>query len=90
MPLCMNPENPFVLYLSLLAVGVVENPFPHRFTVHPSVLVSFFSSVFGLVASALLMSFSAASRLTLTPFCRMTLKSYAGPSFPNVFADPTS
>lgn len=28
--------------------------FPHRFTVHPSVLVSFFSSVFGLVASALL------------------------------------
>ena len=28
--------------------------FPHRFTVHPSVLVSFFSSVFGLLASALL------------------------------------
>ena len=28
--------------------------FPHRLTVHPSVLVSFFSSVFGLVASALL------------------------------------
>ena len=28
--------------------------FLHRLTVHPSVLVSFFSSVFGLVASALL------------------------------------
>ena len=28
--------------------------FPHRFTVHPSVLVSFFSSVFGLLASAML------------------------------------
>ena len=28
--------------------------FPHRFTVHPSVLVSFISSVFGLVASTLL------------------------------------
>ena len=28
--------------------------FPHRFTVHPSVLVLFFSSVFGLLASALL------------------------------------
>ena len=28
--------------------------FPHRFTVHPSVLVTFFSSVFGLLASALL------------------------------------
>ena len=28
--------------------------FPHRFTVHPFVLVSFFSSVFGLLASALL------------------------------------
>ena len=28
--------------------------FPHRFIVHPSVLVSFFSSVFGLVASALI------------------------------------
>ena len=27
---------------------------PHRFTVHPSVPVSFFSSVFGLVAGALL------------------------------------
>ena len=27
--------------------------FPHRFTVHPSVLVCFFSSVFGLLASAL-------------------------------------
>ena len=30
--------------------------FPHRFTVHPSVPVSFFSSVFGLVARALLVS----------------------------------
>ncbi len=28
--------------------------FPHRFTVHPPALVSFFSSVFGQVASALL------------------------------------
>ena len=28
--------------------------FPHRFAVHPSVLVLFFSSVFGLLASALL------------------------------------
>ena len=28
--------------------------FPHRLTVHPSVLVCFFSSVFGLLASALL------------------------------------
>ena len=28
--------------------------FPHRFIVHPSVLFSFFSSVFGLVASALI------------------------------------
>ena len=28
--------------------------FPHRFIVHPSVLVSFFSSVSGLVVSALL------------------------------------
>jgi len=43
--------------------------FPHRITVHPSVLVSFFSSVFGLLASALLVGVvSAAPRLTLSPF----------------------
>jgi hypothetical protein len=30
----------------------------------------------------------AAPLLTLSPFCRMTLKSHAGPSFPNVSADP--
>ena len=62
--------------------------FLHRLTVHPSVLVSFFSSVFGLVVTALLGVVSAAPRLTLNPFCLMMQKPYAGQSFPIVSADP--
>ena len=44
--------------------------FPHRFSVHLSVLVSFFSSVFGLLASALLVGFfgsPAADAVTFLP-----------------------
>ena len=42
--------------------------FPHRFTVHPSVLVSFFSSVFGLVASALLVGCFGSPAADADPF----------------------
>ena len=42
--------------------------FPHRFIVHPSVLVSFFSSVFGLVASALLVGCFGSPAADADPF----------------------
>ena len=44
--------------------------FSHRFIVHPSVLISFFLSVFGLVASALLVGYfgsPAADAVTFLP-----------------------
>ena len=62
--------------------------FMHRFIVHPSVLV-FSSHLFSAWWHAhCLWVVSAAPRLTLNPFCRMTLKSHAGPSFPSVSDDP--
>ena len=42
--------------------------FPHRFTVHPSVLVCFFSSVFGLLASALLVGCSGSPAVDAVTF----------------------
>ena len=83
----MDEGTHFVLPLSWLAVGVVENHFSASLHCSSFRAGFFFSSVFGLLASALLVVASAAPRLTLSPFCRMTLKSHAGPSFPNVSAD---
>ena len=42
--------------------------FPHRFIVHPSVLVFFFSSVFGLVASTLLVGCFGSPASDADPF----------------------
>ena len=61
---------------------------PHRLTVHRSVGVSFFSSVVGLVASALLVGCFGSPAADADPFLPDDAESPAGPSFPNVFADP--
>ena len=62
--------------------------FLHRFTVHSSVLVSFFSPFFWLVPIALLVGCFGSPAADADPFYRITLKSHAGPSFPYVSADP--
>ena len=53
-----------VRWLSVL-LGIT---FPHRFTVHTSVLVSFLSYVFGLVASALLVACFSSPAADADPF----------------------
>ena len=47
--------------------------FPHGFTVHPSVLVLFFSSVFGLLASALLVGCFGSPAADAEVACRAIL-----------------
>tara|TARA_Y100000991_G_scaffold115022_1_gene86771 strand:- start:43 stop:513 length:471 start_codon:yes stop_codon:yes gene_type:complete len=67
---------------------LLRTTFPHSFTVHPSVLVSFFSPFFWLVAIELFVGCFGSPAVDAVNFCRMTLNSPAGRFFPNVSADP--
>ena len=83
----MRETSSFFNWVCWLSV-LLRTTFSHRFPVH--FLFWFHSSrLFSAWWQAhWLWIVSVAPLLTLSPFCRITLKSHAGPSFPNVSADP--
>ena len=69
---------------------LLSRPVFCRLIFQRSVLTSLLSPFFGLLAGGLLVDcFGPPPPLTLSSFCRMTLKSHAGAYFPNVSDDPT-